>query len=364
MPSVIKVLVVDDSALVRHILKRALAQDPRIQVVGAAKDGLEAIELCKQLHPDVVTLDIEMPSLSGLETLPFITRETDARVIMLSSVDDPETTYEALAGGAIDFIPKPKGGFALSITDLTEVLLKKIKTAYRVSPDRREAAAPGSLVGNLLEQRTAAPQPRPALPSRASANAERVVALAASTGGPPALERVFSGLRADLPTAYVVVQHLPAGFTDSLVDRLRRVTDIRVIPGADNMTVETGVAYVAPHGYHMTVTLAAGWKTRRLSLVEGPSVHGVKPAADPLIESVADVYGDKTVGVLLTGMGSDGVDGLESVVAAGGATIVQDERSSVVWGMPGSAVRRGVAQHVVPLEQVSTEICRAVREGS
>jgi two-component system chemotaxis response regulator CheB len=360
MPSVIKVLVVDDSALIRQILTRALALDPRIEIVGVAKDGVEAIEKARELKPDVVTLDIEMPMLTGLEALPFLMRETNARVIMLSSLDDPDTTYEALACGAIDFIAKPKGGFASSITDLSEQLVKQIKTAFRISPEHRGRLDGGKLVGGLMEI------PAPAegsawAPVRPSAVADHVVAIGASTGGPPALERVFSGLRSDLSTAYVVVQHLPAGFTTSLVDRLRRVTDIRVVVGGDGMPVETSVAYVAPHGYHMTVKRSR--TAARLKLEEGPSIHGVKPAVDPLIDSVARGYGRNSVGVLLTGMGSDGADALGAIAGAGGSTIVQDERSSVVWGMPGAAVKRGTAQRIVPLEQVAAEIRRAVRGG-
>lgn len=359
MIPIIKVLVVDDSALIRQILGRALSLDPRIEIVGTARNGVEAIEKAKELRPDVVTLDIEMPVLTGLEALPFLIRDTEARVIMLTSVDDPSTTYECLDSGAVDFIVKPKGGFASSISDLADVLIKQIKIAYRVTPEKRLDRA-GALVQGLI-QRGAARPPERSGGKGAAHELTHVVAIAASTGGPPALERVFSGLTSDLPCAFLVVQHLPAGFTASLVDRLRRVTDIRVEEGTDNTPLRPGTAYVAPSGTHMTVVRRAD--VGRLRLEEGPTLHGVKPAADPLIDSVARSYGSRAVGVLLTGMGSDGAEGLSAVCGHGGRTIVQDEGSSVVWGMPGAAVKRGAAQQVVPLDRVAEAIRLCALEG-
>lgn len=355
MVPIIKVLVVDDSALIRQILTRALALDPRIEIVGTARNGVEAIEKAKELQPDVITLDIEMPMLTGIEALPFLIKETNARVIMLTSVDDPNTTYEALDAGAVDFIVKPRGGFASSISDLADVLIKQIKTAYRVAPDKRSDRA-GRLLEGLVDKGVAAPIIRRSVPST---TVDKVVAIAASTGGPPALERVFSGLSADLPAAYVVVQHLPEGFTKSLVDRLGRTTDIAVVEGTPNTPLRPGTAYIAPAGTgHMTVTRHGD--VGRVRIDDGLPIHGVKPAADPLIESVARAYGAATIGVVLTGMGSDGADGLVAIKGSGGLTIVQDEASSVVWGMPGAAVKRGAAQQVLPLDQVAAAIRRGV----
>lgn len=358
MPSMIKVLVVDDSALIRQMLLRALSVDPRIEVVGTAKTGVEAIEKAVTLNPDVITLDVEMPEMTGTEALPHIIRSTRARVVILSSIDDPDTTYQALSLGAVDFITKPKAGFATSLSELSELLLKKIRTAYRVNPDRRIMARMGADTGT---SETHAERPRLVVPRLAApAGALRkVVAFAASTGGPPALEAVFSGLSADLPSAYLVVQHLPAGFTASLAKRLGKVTDIRVVEGAQGMPIEVSTAYIAPHGTHMVVE---GKKRPRLHLEEGPTIHGVKPAADPLLKSVAAVFGARSVGVVLTGMGSDGARGLNDIRAIGGDTIVQDEETSVVWGMPGAASKIGAAGRIVPLSGIAAEVRRAVRE--
>jgi len=349
MRSPIKVLVVDDSALIRQMLTRALSVDPSIEIVGTAKTGLEAIEKASTLQPDVVTLDIEMPELSGLEALPHIVKTTLARVVMLSSLSDHDTTYQALDRGAVDFLVKPAAGVALSLADLSETLIKKIKIANRISPEHRFSSPAEKLDGGGGTTMTLV---RRGLP------ADRVVAIAASTGGPPALETVFSGLTADLPAAYVIVQHLPAGFTASLARRLSRVTDIPVTEAEAGMPVETGVAYLAPHGSHMRIV---GMSVKRLGLEDGPPLHGVRPAADPLLESVASSYGDRAVGVVLTGMGADGAAGLGLIRDAGGETIAQDEETSVVWGMPGAATRAGAALHVVPLGSVSAEIRRAVR---
>lgn len=351
----IRVLVVDDSALIRQMLTRALGQDPRIEVVGTARTGTEAIERAIDLEPDVITLDIEMPELSGLEALPFLVKRTQARVIMLSSLDSTEVTYQALSAGAVDFMTKPKGGFASSLTELSEVLLKKIRVASRVDPAKR---APESRVAAGEDDDEGPPSGEsPAPPAR---ELERLVVIAASTGGPPALEHVMAGLGPDLPAAYMIVQHLPSGFTSSFARRLDKASGLAVNEAADGMVVRPGNAYVAPHGAHMLVEQGSVIAPR-IRLDAGPSIHGVRPAADPLFHSAADLMGESVVGVVLTGMGSDGAAGLSAVRARGGETIVQDEATSVVWGMPGAAVRQGAAKHVVPLRMVAAEIRRAVR---
>ncbi|PKQ15442.1 MAG: chemotaxis response regulator protein-glutamate methylesterase [Actinobacteria bacterium HGW-Actinobacteria-7] len=351
----IRVLVVDDSALIRQMLVRALSMDPRIEIVGTAKNGVEAIEQARALAPDIVTLDIDMPELSGLEALTHIRKHTQARVIMLSSDTDADTIYRALALGAVDFIPKPATGVASSITELTELLLKKIRTAYRIPPEHAPAQ---SAEGGAA--------PSPASP-RAAASVlpvghrppEMLVAIAASTGGPPALERVFAGLSIAVSAAYVVVQHLPAGFSASLARRLTAVGTVPIVEAFDGQVLEKGRGYLIPYGRHATVVRAE--EGARLRFIDTPPRHGVCPAADILFESVAREFGVKGMGVVLTGMGSDGAMGSLAIRRAGGNVVVQDEATSVIWGMPGSAVRFGAADLVVPVEQVATEIRRTVK---
>jgi len=326
--------------------------DPRVVVAGVAKDGIEAVELAADLQPDVITLDIEMPEMTGLEALPQIRRHSDARVIMLTSVDDPETTYRALALGAVDFIPKPTAGMATSITELTDTLLKKIRVAYRIDPAQIPAAASRS--SELIQSPDDA-KPLAALTEHLLA----CVAIASSTGGPPALERVFEGLSVSLPAAYIVVQHLPAGFSASLAKRLNSISGITVQEAEDGMFLEVGNAYVAPYGKHTVVDVTAG--LARIAFTDDPSVHGVRPAADALFKSVAEAFGERAVGVVLTGMGADGARGALAIKKAGGDVIIQDEATSVVWGMPGTAVKLNAGRRVVPLGLVAAEIRRSIR---
>lgn len=344
--------MVDDSALIRQMLTRALSMDPRIEIVGTAKNGVEAIEKSRELRPDVITLDIEMPELTGLEALPHIQRHSAARIVMLSAVDNPETTYRALELGAIDFIPKPHTGMASSMTELTETLLKKIKTAYRVSPEKAASIA-------MAHASTANDQDSSAAPVMKGVPLASIVGLAASTGGPPALERVFSGLTADMPAAFLVTQHLPAGFSASLTKRLGAAGGLKTVQAEAGMCVQPGTAYVAPHGSHLLVDRVGDGARLRFS--DAAPLHGVRPAADPMLQSLAEQFGDRAIAVVLSGMGTDGALGAVAVKESGGNVIVQDESTSVVWGMPGAAVRLQAAQRTFAIGDIAAEIRRAVR---
>lgn len=355
MPATIRVLIVDDSALIRQMLTRALSMDPRIEVVGTAKDGVEAIEKAKTLTPDVITLDIEMPELTGIEALPHLRKHSTARIVMLSSLDDPETTYKALSLGAVDFMPKPSAGVASSLNELTETLLKKIKTAYRISHEQAQRAQQAV----AEEARSELETPGPVRTRRAEEPPLACVAIAASTGGPPALERVLSGLSASMPAGFVIVQHLPAGFVESLARRLDAVGDIEVSVPADGDMLTAGKAFIAPHGKHMYIERLA--TAVRVRFSDAPPLHGVRPAADVLMSSVAKVFGKNGVGVVLTGMGADGAEGAGEIKQAGGDVVAQDEATSTVWGMPAAVVRKGLVTRTVAIAHVAAEIRRAVR---
>ena len=357
----IRVLVVDDSALVRQILLDALALDPRIEVVGVARNGVQAIEVARELDPDVITLDIEMPELTGLEALPHLRSVSDARIVMLSSLDDSETMYQALALGAVDFVAKPKGRLTVSMGELCEQLQKTIRTAYRVSPDA--VAIDGDAIARTMAailQRSAPPRDNQPEETSTGAISKIAVAIAASTGGPPALEQVFAGLTSDLPAAVLVVQHLPRGFSASLARRLSRAGSVPVVEAEEGTALRNGCGYLAPHGAHMCVEVDASGPHITFDRRQGP-LHGVCPAADVLFESVVDVFGEMGVGVVLTGMGTDGAKGLRRMRDEGGATVVQDEETSVVWGMPGAALREKAANRTVAIGSIPAEIRRAVR---
>lgn len=362
MRTSIRVLVVDDSALVRQMLVRALGLDQRIEVVGAAKNGFEALEKAKDLDPDVITLDIEMPELDGLEVLARLHRYSSARVVMLSSLHDADTTYQALSLGAVDFVPKPGVGIATSMEELSKRLRRAVRIAARARPVDSAQAWSDSDTGldervpvsatSLHQERRESGHGAFALPP--------IVAIAASTGGPPALERVLSGLDVEVPASYLIVQHLPAGFVPSLARRLDAAGSVRVTVAEEGSPLERGAAYLAPHGTHITVERHR--EGIRIRLVDDMApLHGVRPAADPLFFSVAETLAERSIGVVLTGMGSDGAKGLLAIEQAGGATIAQDEESSVVWGMPAAALRAGAVRRTVPLRLVPTEIKRSLR---
>lgn len=347
MPSAIRVLVVDDSALMRTLISEMLAAAEGIEVAGIARTGVEAIAKTEELLPDVITLDVEMPELSGVEALRHIRRKSSAKVIMVSGANSADVTYEALSAGAIDFIPKPSGTFSPDIADIADELISKIRVAAEV--DTSHLATPA-----VVEPPKA--RPKPAVAGEAPS---KVVVIGASTGGPAAVERVMAALPHDLEAAAVVVQHLPVGFSTSFAKRLSRFSSLEIRHAENGDKVRQGVAYVAPAGQHMTIVSrpTMGLVVR---LDSTAPILGVRPAADRTMESVAEATGDSTIGVLLTGMGSDGAFGMASIKNKGGRTIAQDEKTCVVYGMPRAAIERGVVDKVVPLQNVAAEIRRAV----
>ncbi len=342
----IKVLVVDDSALVRQIVTQLLDADPGIEVVGSAADPYIAREKIKQLNPDVLTLDVEMPRMDGLTFLRNLMRLRPMPVVMVSTLTErgAQVTLDALALGAVDFVAKPKLDVARGLGEYAEVLVEKVRQAARA---RVVALAP---------DRTAVPA------VSAYRTTHRLLAIGASTGGTEAIREVLMQMPADAP-ATVIAQHIPGAFSAAFADRLDRHSRMTVVHVEHDQPLLAGHAYVAPGGRHLRVYRSgANWHCR---LGDDAPVRQHRPSVDVLFESVAEHAGANASAALLTGMGDDGARGLLALRKAGAATVAQDEASSVVWGMPGAAVALGAAQETVPLSQIATRLLAAtVREPS
>jgi two-component system chemotaxis response regulator CheB len=348
----VRTLVVDDSAFMRRVISDLLAHDPAIEVVGYARDGIDALAKIAVLKPDVVTLDIQMPRLDGLATLTRIMSECPLPVVMVSSLtqEAAEETVEALSRGAVDVVAKPSGPISFDMVKMRDELIAKVKTASRARPGagrrRRSAQARSSLA---RQQAYRAP---------VTAAMRGVIFIASSTGGPAALAQVLEDLPQGLPAAVVVVQHMPPGFTASLAGRLDQACALRVKEAAPGDQLTAGRVFLAEGGRH----LAVGPDLVLLS-VDGPTRHGVRPSADVTLETLVPAvreHGYGLAGAVLTGMGMDGARGMALLRKAGGWVIAQDEASSVVYGMPRAVVEMGLADEVLSLEDIGGALARAI----
>jgi len=344
-----KVLIVDDSAVVRQMLTEILSGDPGIEVVGAASDPLIARDKIKRLNPDVLTLDVEMPRMDGLAFLENLMRLRPLPVVMISSLTErgADTTLQALALGAVDFVSKPRLDVVRGLQSYADEIITKVKAAARarVRPLARPASARQSVDAVL-------PSAAPARALRFQTT-DRLIAIGASAGGTEALRVVLERMPADAP-AIVMTQHIPAGFSRAFAERLDRHSAMAVREAADGEAILPGHAYLPPGGRHLRVIRdGARWRCR---IDDGPPVNRHKPAVDVLFRSVAHAAGDNAIGVILTGMGDDGARGLLEIARAGAPTFVQDEATSVVWGMPGAAVRLGAASETVPLDDIAERL--------
>ena len=340
----IRVLVVDDSALMRKLIPAILARDSSIEVVGTAMDGAFALKKIEELKPDVVTLDLEMPRMDGMETLRLIMRRTPLPVILFSthSKEGGYATFKALAMGAVDFLAKPKDASS-HLDEIADQLIAKIKVAKR---------AVGRILPPAVIEETAAPKKatRAALPPR------RIIAIGISTGGPNALQFVLSQIPADFQSAIVIVQHMPEGFTEMFAKRLDECCALEVHEARSGDLLLAGRVLICPGNRHMMVRRMP--RGDMVILSDGPPVNGHRPSADVLFHSVAQEFGLTTVGILMTGMGDDGAEGLGAIKAAGGMTIAQSEDTCVVSGMPRAAILKGYANKIVPLDGLSAYLVR------
>lgn len=411
-----RVLVVDDSVFMRRIVSDLVGEHPDFQVIGTAKNGVEAVQMAKELQPDCITMDVEMPEMNGLEALKRIMSENPLPVIMLSSLtkEGAMETIQALEAGAIDFVQKPSGSISLDLFKVKEMLHERLEIAVKsnirrlnpilsapaaIPPQADPAPAkappvkehPAGPVKRTMPPSPAAeppkpfrpavqperkherpalrPEPKPiplvAPPLKPAASAvkgpvKHLVALGTSTGGPRALQQVLTGLPEDFPAPIVIVQHMPPNFTNSLAVRLNSNCRIQVVEGQDGMVLEQGTAYIAPGGFQMRV-ISDGNGVYRLGVTAEPPRGGHKPSVDTLFESVLSLQELKRHIVIMTGMGSDGAKTMLELKKQGVATtIAESEETCVVYGMPRAAVELGCVDHLLPVQEIPNQLIRAL----
>lgn len=350
----IRVLVVDDSALMRKMIPLILEKNPLIEVVATAVDGRFALEKMEKYSPDVITLDLDMPGMDGLTTLKHLMSRSDIPVVIVSSMTTKgaEMTMRAFELGAIEVVAKPQDAISVNIHYIAGELVEKVIAARKSSPAKL------SPVPQPAEEEVPRPGKDEVVIPRGTRTAERVVAIGISTGGPNALTQMLPGLPPVFPAALLIVQHMPAGFTEVFAARLNKICGIEVKEAKDGDLVLPGRALVAPGGLHLKVKRTSIGAIAVLS--KRPPVNSHRPSADVLFEAVAAEYGPDALGVIMTGMGDDGAEGIGRIKDAGGRTIAQDESTSVVFGMPRVAIERGYIDRVVPLDRMSNVIMEDV----
>ncbi len=351
----IKVLVVDDSAFMRKVIADMISSDHGMEVVGVAKNGEEALEMIISRKPDVVTMDVEMPKMDGLTALKQIMEVSPMPVIMLSSLTTKGAgeTLKALDYGAFDFITKPTSLIKVSTPEVREELLSKIKIASRTKVHK-----PNTVYSRPNPIPTATKEAYKSTGSQGKTKFKKMIAIGTSTGGPRALQDVIPFIPRDIDAGILIVQHMPPGFTKSLADRLDSMSQIHVKEAEDGDIMQAGVAYLAPGDSHIKVTKQAGQFVIKLD--NGERVSGHKPSVDAMMYSIASLNDKNVIGVILTGMGADGADGMSKVKANHGFIIAQDEESCVVFGMPKSTIKLGVVDKVVSLTNIANEIVKAM----
>ncbi len=338
----IRTLVVDDSPFARELIIDILSTDKEIKVVGEAANGMEAVKMVRDLKPDIVTIDIEMPVMNGIDAIEKIMMDDAVPILVVTTRGDSKTAYDAISRGALDLVVKPD----ISMKGARE-FIDKIKLLSRIK------------VITHIGRKAMREVKRAEKPAYEGGEADAVVAIAASTGGPEALSIILSSLPAGFPCPVVIAQHISDGFVAGMAEWLRKLSKISVKSASDGEPLLPGTVYIAPSENHMEIT---GAKT--VSLAERHEKDIYHPSCDRLLFSVARVFGSKSIGVILTGMGSDGARGMEKIRNAGGTTIAQDEKTSIVFGMPKIAIESGCIDKVLPLGEISGELVRLMRRNA
>jgi two-component system chemotaxis response regulator CheB len=351
----IKALVVDDSAYNRTAISKMLASDAGIEVVGSAVDGVDAIAKTLRLSPDVITLDLEMPNMDGFTFLRWLMKERPTPVIVLSSRSDSRSVFRALEIGAVDFLAKPEARISRSIEAIHDDLLTKVHAVMNTQMSRVKNTVA------LLSRQQAAPVARKEEETAKKHGPIEVVAVASSTGGPPALQAILTALPADLRAGIVISQHMPAGFTKSFAERLNKLSALIISEATAGDRVKPGTVLIAPGGHHLIIKQDR--KGLITELVPRSSSDMYVPSADRMMVSVAEACGPAVLGVVLTGMGKDGVEGVLAIKKGKGLCLAESEESAVVFGMPQEAIRTGVIDKVLPLGEMAQEIVQRCNPG-
>lgn len=346
----IRVLVVDDSFLMRNIISDIINSDPSLEVVDKARDGKEALEKVLAVRPDVVTLDVNLPLLDGITVLEEIMRKQPTRVVMLSAYtrEGTSATIRALELGAVDFIAKPSGEISLDLPKLKDEIISKIKIASTID------------LGKFL---SISKHPRVTLTYREEKPLalKKLVVIAASTGGPKAILEIMQDMPADMPAAFLIIQHIPQGFTSSFAERISWQSRIKTKEAEEGDVILPAKAFVAPAGYHLV--LEKDKEQLKVRLNQEGLVNFVRPSADVTMTSVAQQFGNNAIGIILTGMGRDGLEGAREIRQKGGLIIVQDEATSVVWGMPKMIYGAGLADKILPLYEIPKAIIEEINRN-
>jgi two-component system chemotaxis response regulator CheB len=345
-----QILVVDDSAFMRKIITDIVNSSESLEVVATARNGQDAIEKIKRYSPDAITLDVEMPVMDGLTALKIIMEEMPLPVIMLSSVtkEGAEATINALEYGALDFITKPSSMFKINTEDVRIELIEKLKIAVNVKVRASRKTAVKEVI-----------KPLPKYESKYKAGGlNKIVAIGTSTGGPKALQEVIPKLPKNLDASILIVQHMPAGFTKSLAERMDKLSSLTVKEAENGDMLNPGVVYIAPGDFHMHVVEKMGKLS--IKLEKSPTVSGHRPSVDSMMYSLYELKNDNIIGVIMTGMGADGAKGLAKLKEKGIPIIAQDEESCVVFGMPKSTINLNVVDRIVPLDRIASEIIKAM----
>jgi len=351
MSNIIKVLVVDDSAFMRKIISDILESDEGIKVIDTARNGYEAVEKAKNFNPDVITLDVEMPVMDGLACLKELLKEKHYSIVMLSSLtrEGEKATIEALENGAIDFITKPSNIFKVSGDSKRQEIIQKVKVANSVK-SKGSYFYPTARVNPKIEKES----------SNSMASIKSLVAIGTSTGGPRALQDVIPLIPGNIPAAFMIVQHMPAGFTRSLAARLNSISRLTVKEAENGEEIKPGFVYISPGDYHMKFTRMGG-NQLIIKLSQDLPVGGLRPSVNVMMDSLSETGFNNIIAVIMTGMGSDGSEGIKKIkVRNKGYIIAQDEESSVVYGMPKAAYQTGVVDKVVSLKDIAMEITKLV----